>query len=92
MLCLHGEAGCRELVQQVTPAIDQLELFTRQRPFAGPAEIAQFETLALPGPGLILAIIASGLVVAGLYYHRKAYKPLVDAAREAERSAQRSEA
>lgn len=48
-------------------------------PIFGPAEIAQFDTLALPGIGLILAFIASGLVSAGLYYHRKAYKPLIEA-------------
>jgi hypothetical protein len=48
-------------------------------PIFGPAEIAQFDTMALPGIGLILAFIASGLVAAGLYYHRKAYKPLIEA-------------
>ena len=40
--------------------------------------IAQFETIATPGTGLYLAIIASILCVVGLYFHRKAYKPLVD--------------
>ena len=49
-------------------------------PIFGPAEIAQFDTLALPGLGFIIALAASGLVAAGLYYHRKAYKPLVDGA------------
>jgi copper chaperone NosL len=48
-------------------------------PIFGPAEIAQFDTLALPGIGLILAFIASGLIGAGLYYHRRAYKPLIEA-------------
>ena len=33
--------------------------------------------------GLILAAIASLLVIAGLYFHRRAYKPLVDARRAA---------
>lgn len=47
-------------------------------PVFGPARIAQFETLALPGPGFVLAVVASGLVAAGLWYHRKAYKPLID--------------
>ncbi len=47
-------------------------------PIFGPAKIAQFHTLALPGPGLILATIASVLVGFGLYHHRKAYKPLLD--------------
>jgi hypothetical protein len=41
--------------------------------------IAQFETVASPGIGLWLAIIASILCIVGLYYHRKAYKPLVEA-------------
>ncbi|RLE16433.1 MAG: cytochrome C [Actinobacteria bacterium] len=48
-------------------------------PIFGPAEIAQFDTLALPGFGLILAFLASALVATGLYYHRKAYKPLIEA-------------
>ncbi len=47
-------------------------------PVFGPARIAQFETLALPGPGFVLALVASGLVAVGLWYHRKAYKPLLD--------------
>jgi hypothetical protein len=62
------------------PLADAVGEFTP--PIFGPAEIAQFDTLALPGAGLILAIIASALVVIGLYYHRKAYKPLVDAQRD----------
>ena len=48
-------------------------------PIFGPAEIAQFDTWALPGPGLILAFFASVLVATGLYYHRNAYKPIIDA-------------
>ena len=51
-------------------------------PIFGSAEIAQFDTLALPGPGLILAFAASALVAAGLFYHRKAYKPLIEAGAE----------
>jgi hypothetical protein len=46
----------------------------------GSGKIAQFETVATPGAGLWLAILASILIVVGLYYHRKAYKPLTDAA------------
>ena len=53
-------------------------------PIFGPATIAQFETLALPGPGFILALIASGLIVAGLIYHRRAYKPLIEARKASE--------
>ncbi len=53
----------------------------------GPSKIAQFNTNALPGPGLILAVIAAVLSAVGLWYHRKAYRPLVLAAQaEAEAS------
>lgn len=48
-------------------------------PIFGPGEIAQFETLAWPGVGFVLAVVAAGLATAGLWYHRKAYKPLVGA-------------
>ena len=44
----------------------------------GRGTIAQFDTFALPGIGLYLAILASVLVIVGLYYHRQAFKPLVD--------------
>ncbi|MCA9986222.1 MAG: hypothetical protein KDE59_18065 [Anaerolineales bacterium] len=47
----------------------------------GNGKIAQFETVATPGVGLWLAILASVLIVVGLYYHRLAFKPLVDAER-----------
>jgi hypothetical protein len=47
-------------------------------PIFGPAEIAQFDTLALPGVGFIFALIAAVMTGVGLWYHRKAYKPLVD--------------
>lgn len=47
-------------------------------PIFGPATIANFETLALPGPGLFAALVASVLTGYGLWNHRKAYKPLVD--------------
>lgn len=53
------------------------------KPFVPPVlftgHIAQFSTTAVPGLGLWLAIIASILILLGLYFHRKAYKPLVDA-------------
>lgn len=45
----------------------------------GVGVIAQFKTIARPGPGLWLAIAASALILVGLYFHRRAYKPLVDA-------------
>jgi|GEM_PF-144380 len=48
-------------------------------PVLGVGTVGQFETIASPGPGLILATIAAVLVIVGLYLHRRAYKPLVDA-------------
>ena len=58
------------------PLADAVGEFTP--PIFGPATIAQFETLALPGLGFVLAVVASGLVAAGLVYHRRAYKPLIE--------------
>ncbi|HNS03605.1 MAG TPA: cytochrome C [Anaerolineae bacterium] len=46
----------------------------------GEGLIAQFKTVATPGVGLWLAMLASLLILIGLYFHRRAYKPLVDAA------------
>ena len=46
----------------------------------GKGTIAQFETVGMPGTGLYLAFLASILLIVGLYFHRKAYKPLVEAA------------
>lgn len=46
----------------------------------GSGVIAQFKTVAVPGIGLYMAILASILVIVGLYFHRKAYKPLVEQA------------
>ncbi len=65
-------------LDSAAPLADAVGEFTP--PIFGPATIAQFETLALPGLGFILALLASGLVAAGLIYHRRAYKPLVEAA------------
>lgn len=50
-------------------------------PVLGKGFVGQFSTVAMPGIGLILATIASLLVLTGLYFHRRAYKPLVDARR-----------
>ncbi|MDI9546416.1 MAG: cytochrome C [Chloroflexota bacterium] len=53
------------------------------KPFVPPVlfegKIAQFSTWAMPESGLWLALAASVLIAAGLYFHRRAYKPLVDA-------------
>ncbi len=48
-------------------------------PVLGRGYVGQFSTDAYPGPGLILATIASVLILVGLIMHRRAYKPLVDA-------------
>ncbi len=52
-------------------------------PALGTGHIAQFSTTAAPALGLWLAIVASILILIGLYFHRRAYKPLVDAQRSA---------
>jgi copper chaperone NosL len=48
-------------------------------PVLGVGMIGQFRTIAWPGAGLILSGCASVLVIVGLFFHRRAYKPLVDA-------------
>ena len=52
-------------------------------PVLGRGYVGQFSTDAYPGPGLILAAVASVLILVGLFMHRRAYKPLVDAQGEA---------
>lgn len=47
-------------------------------PVLGVGTVGQFETVATPLPGLWLAAAASVLVLCGLYFHRRAYKPLVE--------------
>ena len=47
-------------------------------PVLGEGKVGQFATVAEPDIGLIVATIASLLIIAGLYFHRRAYKPLVD--------------
>lgn len=47
-------------------------------PILGEGLIGQFRTIASFQIGLYLAFLASFLAIAGLYYHRRAYKPLVD--------------
>ena len=46
-------------------------------PVLGEGKIAQFSTVAEPEFGLWLAIAASLVILVGLYFHRRAYKPLV---------------
>ncbi len=47
-------------------------------PIWGSGFVGQFETIASFELGLELAFLSSLLIVIGLYFHRKAYKPLVD--------------
>lgn len=56
-------------------------------PVLGKGYVGQFATVAYPDVGLILAGVASLLILAGLYFHRRAYKPLVEARRRRERGA-----
>lgn len=51
-------------------------------PVLGEGKVGQFATVAGPEVGLIVAAVASLITIAGLYFHRRAYKPLVDAAHE----------
>ena len=46
-------------------------------PLIGKGKIGQFETVATWEIGLYMSIVASVLILIGLYYHRKAYKPLM---------------
>ncbi len=47
-------------------------------PIIGEGLVGQFKTIASWEIGLIFSIIASVLIIAGLYFHRRAYKPLLD--------------
>jgi len=53
------------------------------KPFIPPVlwkgTIAQFSTVPRLLTGFWLAVTASGLILVGLFFHRRAYKPLVDA-------------
>lgn len=46
-------------------------------PLLGEGKIAQFLTVASWEVGLYMSIAASILIIVGLFYHRKAYKPLI---------------
>ncbi len=47
-------------------------------PVLGTGKVGQFETVASAGPGLILAAVASVVILVALWRHRAAYKPLLD--------------
>jgi hypothetical protein len=48
-------------------------------PILGSGFVGQFETIAVFQWGLYLAFSAVVLIIIGLFYHRQAYKPLVEA-------------
>jgi hypothetical protein len=50
-------------------------------PILGEGFVGQFKTIAAADNGLYLAAFASLLILAGLFFHRRAYKPLVDSER-----------
>ncbi len=50
-------------------------------PILGEGVVGQFRVVAYWEPGLLLAFGAIVLVAAGLFFHRRAFKPLRDAAR-----------
>ncbi|MEQ9618837.1 MAG: cytochrome C [Deltaproteobacteria bacterium] len=52
-------------------------------PILGEGKIAQFSTIATWEIGLYMSIAASVLIIIGLYFHRRAYKPLIVDSREA---------
>ncbi|MFO0839935.1 MAG: cytochrome C [Phycisphaerae bacterium] len=52
-------------------------------PVLGVGVIGQFKTVASAGIGLWIAIASSLVVLIALWFHRRAYKPLVDARRAA---------
>jgi predicted anti-sigma-YlaC factor YlaD len=47
-------------------------------PVLGTGKVGQFETVASAGPGLILATVASVVILIALWRHRAAYKPLLE--------------
>lgn len=64
-------------IDPTSPLGGAIEPFTP--PLFGEGAIGQFNTFAEAGPGLWLAVAAVGVVLAGLWFHRAAYKPIVDA-------------
>lgn len=47
-------------------------------PIWGEGVVGQFRTIASFQIGIYMAFLAGFLIIAGLYFHRRAYKPLVD--------------
>ena len=59
------------------PLSSSIETFVP--PILGRGEVGQFATVAYPEAGLLLATLASVLILLGLVFHRRAYKPLTEA-------------
>lgn len=51
-------------------------------PVLGAGLVGQFKTIAEVDSGFYLASLASVLILVGLYFHRRAYKPLVESGAE----------
>jgi hypothetical protein len=64
-------------IDPTSPLGGAIEPFTP--PLFGAGAIGQFNTVAEAGPGLWLAATAVLVVLLGLWFHRAAYKPIVDA-------------
>ena len=47
-------------------------------PLLGVGKLAQFVTITEVKSGFYLALLASVCIIIGLFFHRRAYKPLVD--------------
>ena len=47
-------------------------------PILGEGIVGQFKTVASVDSGFYLALLSSALILVGLYFHRRAYKPLVE--------------
>jgi len=52
-------------------------------PVLGTGMVGQFKTVAWPGTGMIFSAAASVVMLFALFFHRRAYKPLVVAAKKA---------
>ncbi len=48
-------------------------------PILGTGMVGQFKTIATPGIGLLLSALASVVIIVALFFHRRAYRPLVAA-------------
>jgi hypothetical protein len=57
-------------------------------PLLGVGKLAQFVTITQVQSGFYLALLASVCIIIGLYFHRRAYKPLVDSQIKAEYQAE----